>query len=199
MSKTFSKKLRNQTMKIIQNYLYDNAPQQSLSANKLYDLGLSRKIDVNRLIDVLCGLGYIKSTKLPNGMHIQIKLTDTGNSYFERNSDAVREFLLKSVVVPIAVSIITAIITASITVIITVSSETSQGYASHLQPQQTLQQILQQTEPPKTTDTPNSVPEDTRKIRIYNPPTPSPAPNETFLTPSLPYSTIPPLTFIKRK
>lgn len=108
---SISKRKRTQCMRIIQKYLSDSSTNRSLSASQLYNYGLSKSIDAEHMIDVLCGLGFVTSKKSASGNHHLIQLSDKGICYFETLADERRNIILNSFFIPILVAFVTSLLT----------------------------------------------------------------------------------------
>ncbi len=88
--KVFSKRTRNQAMRIICDY-YKSANQLwALGTNDLYRHGLSKDVDAEQLADTLEAMGYIELTRYYNDPSA-INLTNSGKCYFETKADRLDE------------------------------------------------------------------------------------------------------------
>ena len=95
-------------MKSILNYYESHSfKEKFVYKNAIKDLKLSPE-NATKIAKVLSSMGYFEYIPPCKTSELEyISLKDAGISYFEKNSDNKRDFIRKSVIVPILVSILT--------------------------------------------------------------------------------------------
>lgn len=88
---TISKRSRDEAMKIIRDF-HDSAPaNHTIGPQYLTTHGLPKRVDAEKVVDVLRSMRYITYLREQDGEIYDIKLTDAGKCYFENKKDKSRE------------------------------------------------------------------------------------------------------------
>ncbi len=112
----FSKKHRDQAMKIICDFHAHRSMEHFISPEYLHYHGIPQNIDVVQLVDVLRSMGYLKIKKDLNGTSF-ILLTDEGKCYFERKADITHDKRVENIRYIITTLIaVAALITAIVSI-----------------------------------------------------------------------------------
>lgn len=111
------KTVKMKTRKLFMRTLLDVAARNGSDlvephAPELHDL--RQRVDYDRVIAVLEGLGLIAEVKGPQFGSVRYRILPDGMCFFEKLQDDTRRFLCRSVVVPIGLSFVTSVITTLI-------------------------------------------------------------------------------------
>ncbi len=108
--KPVSTRDRDEMMRFITNYYFGpNSLNVKLRSDDPGLLALGNRIDLDRTVNVLVGLGLLQTTAFSSYFHIF--LSPGGKCYFEKKADARRELWMKSILIPILLAAMTTILT----------------------------------------------------------------------------------------